>query len=124
MAMNRRQRARMGAVGGAAGTHAGAPLPARPAITLEIGEVVLRGIDIGDRKAFAAALERELTVLLGEGRMPRMLPAGARHRVDGGVISLAANHGAPAVGREVARVVQRSLAGPLPDAGEAKISKH
>jgi hypothetical protein len=123
MAMKRRQRARTGAAGGAAGTPAGARSPARPTITLEIGEVVLRGIGVGDRHALAAALERELAAALGAGDAMQTLRPSARERVDGGVISLEANHSAPTIGRQIAQVVRRSLIASTPSVGELKISK-
>jgi hypothetical protein len=87
---------------------------ARPAITLEIGEVVLRGIDVGDRHALAAGLERELAVALGAGEMMRTLRSGAHERVDGGMISLEGNPSAPSIGRQIAQVVQRSLIASTP----------
>jgi hypothetical protein len=124
MAMNRRQRERRTAADNASGARIDDATAARPAITLDIGEVVLRGIDPGDRNALAAVLERELVSVLGDGGMPRTLRAGGRDRVDGGVISLKADENAPAIGRQIAHAVQRSLIEPMRGKDGAKISRH
>ena len=123
MAMNRRRRARRAMTKSDHRVRIDNSMSARPAVTLDIGEVVLRGIDVGDRNALAAALERELTLVLGDGEMSRTLRAGARDRVDGGVIPLEANQSAPAIGRQIAQAVQRSLIEPMPSSDGAKISK-
>ena len=122
MAMKRRQRARRVVAEDAPGTRIDDAISARPAITIEIGEVVLRGIDVGDRGALAAALERELTSVLGDGETTRIFRAGTRARIDGGTISFEGNRSAPALGRQIAQAVQRSLI--ESSARAAKVSKH
>jgi hypothetical protein len=124
MAMNRRQRARQSATKHDASVRTGNASALRPEIRLEIGEVVLRGIDIRDRNGLAVALERELAGVLGEANVMGALQGGARDRVDGGVISLEASQSSPAMGGQIAHAVQRSLVGPLAGAAEAKIAKH
>ena len=111
MAMNRRQRARASAAVTAANRLGREPLPSHSAITLDIGGVVLHGIDIQDRNGLAAALEGELAAVLAEADVTPALHGGGRDRVDGGVISLEENHSSPAVGRQIAHAVQRSLIG-------------
>ena len=123
MAMNLRRRARQARVKSDYRARIDDSMPARPAVMLEIGEVVLRGIDVGDRNALAGALERELASALGDGEMIRMLGAGTRERIDGGTISLEDNRGAPALGCQIAQAVQRSLIEPMPSAGGLKSSK-
>jgi hypothetical protein len=99
----------------------GQQTPERAPIHLEIGELVLRGIEVRDRSTLAETLERELTLSLGE--MTRTLRSGARERVDGGVISLEANRSASTIGRQIAQAVQRSLIEPISSSDGAKISK-
>lgn len=123
MAMNRRQRARRAVTGNAAGAWIDDATAARSAITLDIGEVMLRGIDVSDRNLLAEALERELVLALGARETIETLRSGAHERVNGGVISLEANHSAPAIGRQIAQAVQRSLIASTPSVGELKISK-
>lgn len=123
MAMNLRRRARRGMAQDDFRASIDEPAPARPAVTLEIGEVVLRGIDVRDGNMLAGTLERELVSVLGAGELAQALRAGARARVDGGTIFLKASSGAPAIGREIAQAVQRSLVEPMPSLGATKISK-
>jgi hypothetical protein len=123
MAMNRRQRARRAMVEGDYRLVIGQQTPERAPIHLEIGELVLRGIEVGDRNSLAETLERELALSLGEGEMTRTLRSGARERVGGGVIPLPANQSAPAIGRQIAQAVCRSLVEPMPNAGGAHSSK-
>ena len=119
MAMNRRQRARRAAAEHASGTRMSDRISARRAITLEIGEVVLCGIDANDRGALAAALEHELVLALG-GETLRALRAGSRDRVDGGTISLDMNRGILPLGRQIAQAVERSLIEPTPEGKSSK----
>jgi hypothetical protein len=123
MAMNRRQRARRAVAENPSGARIDDAPAARSSITLDIGEVILRGIDAGDRNLLAEALERELVLALGARETIETLRSGAHERVNGGVISLEANHSAPAIGRQIAQVVQRSLIASTPSVGELKISK-
>ena len=123
MAMNLRRRARRGMAQDDFRTRIDESTPARPAVTLEIGEVVLRGIDVRDGNMLAETLERELVSVLGAGELAQELRAGARARVDGGTIFVEASSGAPTIGREIAQAVQRSLVEPMPSLGAAKGSK-
>lgn len=123
MAMNLRRRARRGMAQDDFRARIDEPAPARPAVTLEIGEVVLRGIDVRDGNMLAGALERELVSVLGDGELAQALRAGERARVDGGAIFVEASSGAPAIGREIAQAVHRSLVEPMPSLGATKSSK-
>jgi hypothetical protein len=123
MAMNLRRRARRGMAQDDFRARIDEPTPARPAVKLEIGEVVLRGIDVRDGNVIAGTLERELVSVLVAGELAQALRAGERARVDGGTIFLEASSGAPAIGREIARAVQRSLVEPTPSLGAANSPK-
>ena len=123
MAMNLRRRARRGMAQDDFRTRIDESTPARPAVTLEIGEVVLRGIDVRDGNMLAETLERELVSVLGAGDLAQALRTGSRARVDGGTIFVEAGSGAPTIGREIAQAVQRSLVEPMPSLGAAKGSK-
>jgi hypothetical protein len=124
MAMNRRQRARRVAVPRDSAMRIDDGNLARPFVTLEIDELTLRGIDVSDRRLLAEALERELVLALGARETLETLRSGARERVDGGVISIEANHGAPTIGRQIAQAVRRSLSEPMGGKDGAKISRH
>jgi hypothetical protein len=123
MAMNRRRRARRGMAQDDFRARIDEPTPARAAVTLEIGEVVLRGIDVRDGNVLAGTLERELVSVLVGGELAQALRTGERPRVDGGTIFLEASSGAPAIGRKIAQAVQRSLVEPTPGLGAANSSK-
>jgi hypothetical protein len=123
MAMNLRRRARQAMAQGDFRSAVSEQTSALTPIHLEIGELVLRGIEVGDRNSLAETLERELALSLGEGEMTRTLRSGARERVDGGVIPLPANQSAPAIGRQIAQAVCRSLVEPMPNAGGTHSSK-
>jgi hypothetical protein len=109
MAMNERRRTRTAASQNSSHARIDDAIAARPALKIEIDEVVLRGINVGGRSALAAALERELTSMLSDGETTRTLRSNARERIDGGTIFLEANRDVPGLGREIAQAVQRSL---------------
>lgn len=79
-------------------------------IHLDIDSIVLRGIDPGDREAFAAALHTELLALLSNADVASTLgESRARARADGGRIDARSSQRglAPAVARAVWRGVSR-----------------
>jgi len=123
MAMNERRRARLATAERDCRVRIDNAMAVRPAVALDIGEIVLRGIDVSDHYALAGALKGALASALGEWEMTRRLRSGAREWADGGTISLDANRGVSAIGRQIAQAVQRSLIQPAPSAGGAKISK-
>jgi hypothetical protein len=123
MAMNLRRRARRSMAQDDFRARIDEPTPARPAVTLEIGEGVLRGIEVRDGNMLAGTLERELVSVLVAGELAQALRAGERARVDGGTIFLEASGGAPAIGREIAQAVRRSLVEPAPSLGAGNSSK-
>jgi hypothetical protein len=63
-----------------------------------------------DPEAVGAAVQTELSRLLGEGGVPLGLDDGGRRgRVDGGRFDVAPGAGAETVGRQVARNVYRGI---------------
>jgi hypothetical protein len=78
----------------------------RHPVRVEIGALVLDGIEPRDRRAVAHAAERELERLLGERGLPAMLSAGGEHRVlQGQALELARGEDGASLGAGVARAV-------------------
>jgi hypothetical protein len=78
----------------------------RAELSLHVEELVLQGIEAGDRYLVADALQRELGLLLA-GVTPRSLVGRAVDAVDGGVVRVG---GAESLGRELAVVVHDTVA--------------
>jgi hypothetical protein len=80
------------------------------AIELHIDELVLHGFAASDRRTISAAVERELTRLIGEqGLPPAIRRGGERGRLDGGTFNLAAGAPAETIGAQIAQAVYAGL---------------
>ncbi|MDB6144113.1 MAG: hypothetical protein JWP80_3157 [Pseudomonas sp.] len=76
-------------------------------IVLHIDRLVLRGIDPADADALAQALRDELGQQL---RLSGVRPQGDRYRLDAGLVGIAHDDDADALGRALAaRIVERGL---------------
>jgi hypothetical protein len=80
-------------------------------LDLHIGELVLHGVDAGDRERLAEDIERELARRLAEGGLPAALAAGGSVHLDGADLALPA--GSPP--GEVAAAIAREAHGQLRD---------
>ena len=75
-------------------------------LDLHIGELVLHGVDPGDRErldALASDIERELARLLDEGGLPAALLAGGTVHLDGASLALPAGTPPAELGAAIAR---------------------
>ena len=80
-------------------------LNGRP-VRLEIGALVLEGVEPHNRGAVAHAAERELERLLHERGVPAMLSAGGEHRMlRGPALELARGESGAALGTGVAGAI-------------------
>jgi hypothetical protein len=83
---------------------------ARRSVKVKIDELVLHGFASGDRNRIAAAVEGELTRLIGEGGRLRVaqnaLPLG---RIDGGAFTVKAGSRPQSTGTQIAQALYRSL---------------
>src|SRR5262249_7839883 len=68
-----------------------------------IGELVLHGVEPGDRERLAADIERELARLLEEGGLPAALAAGGTVHLDGAALALPAGSPPEELGAAIAR---------------------
>lgn len=83
-------------------------------LDLHIGELVLHGVDPGDRErldALASDIERELARLLDEGGLPAALsgPAGGTVHLDGASLALPAGTPPAELGAAIARQAHGQL---------------
>jgi len=72
-------------------------------LDLHIGELVLHGVDPGDRERLAADIERELARLLDHGGLPAALAAGGSVRLDAAALALPAGSPPEELGPAIAR---------------------
>jgi hypothetical protein len=75
-------------------------------LDLHIGELVLHGVDPGDRERLAADVERELARLLDLGGLPAaalLEPAGGSVRLDGAALTVPAGSPPAELGAAIAR---------------------
>jgi hypothetical protein len=80
------------------------------AIELHIDDLVLHGFAASDRHTISAAVERELTRLIGEQGLPPAIRHGGEHgRLDGGTFNLAAGAPAETIGAQIAQAVYAGL---------------
>jgi hypothetical protein len=86
-------------------------------VDLHIGELVLYGVDPGDREAIAGDAERELARLLAERGLPPALAQGGSVRLEGAALTLPAGSPPGELGRAIAREAHgRISGGEAPDA--------
>ena len=78
-------------------------------IEFNINELVLRGVDAGERQRIKDAVQSELTRLLTEQGLPVDLTKASRERLDGGAISLNRNLAAATTGGRIAEAVYRGI---------------
>jgi hypothetical protein len=79
-------------------------------IELHIEELVLHGFAPGDRCAIGDAVERELTRLLGEQRVPSLLRSeNATDEIKGATFNVVDNSKPLAIGHQVARAVYQGF---------------
>jgi hypothetical protein len=83
---------------------------ARDSVKVHIEELVLHGFSAGDRHRIAAAVERELSRLVGEGS-PLKVPNSplALERMNGGAFRIETGSKPQATGTQIAQAVYRSL---------------
>ena len=77
----------------------------KPNVKVHIGELVIIGQQVGDRAAFADALQRELTQLLSQPRGG--VSTASRSRISAGTI--APTHSTQKLGRRVARATYNAI---------------
>ena len=94
-------------------------------LDLHIGELVLHGVDPGDRERLAADIERELVRLLDQGGLPAALASGGSLHLEGAALSLPAGSPPAELGAAIAHEVHGRLRdrwsgeapSPAPDVG-------
>ncbi len=94
----------------AAGSKQKAAGGGQPSVEIEIEELVLHGFSPADRLRIGAALEGELTRLLGEsGIPPELARVSGIERMDGGQLEPSAGASAQDLGAGIAHAVYGSL---------------
>lgn len=89
---------------------ASSPAGQRPAIELQIEELVLDGFDSRHAARIAAALEEELARLLGEGGLPQSWNAPyAVPRLETGPLQISPRHSPEMIGRQAAQAIYTGM---------------
>jgi hypothetical protein len=84
----------------------------RANVELHIEELVLHGLETGDRHRIAEAVQGELARLIGEQDIPpQLVRSGEIQRIDAGGFELAAGSREDALGSQIARSVYGGLGG-------------
>lgn len=81
-------------------------------LDLHIGELVLHGVDPGDRERLAADLERELARLVAEHGVPPALAQGGNLHLEGAALTLPAGSPPEELGAAIAREAHARISGP------------
>lgn len=104
-----RRRMRVPAVG-QYGTAASGGARSKPSIKVNIDELVLSGILVGEGQRIGEAFENELNRLLTEQGLPLDTTTARCDRLDGGAISLGQTMQAATIGSRIADAVYRGFA--------------
>ena len=79
-------------------------------VELQIDELILHGFDPRERQRIGAAVQQELTRLLGAQGVPQGLAQGGRfEQVNAGAFTVAPGMSAEAIGAQVAQAVYGGL---------------
>ena len=78
-------------------------------VDLHIEELVLHGFAARDRNRIAREVERELTRLISERKLPGLGENRAFERIDGGVFQVRAGARPEATGTQIAHAIYRGL---------------
>lgn len=78
-------------------------------VDLHIEELVLHGFAARDRNRIAREVERELTRLISERKLPGSRENRAFERIDGGVFQVRAGAKPEAAGTQIAHAIYRGL---------------
>jgi hypothetical protein len=92
------------------GTADSAGARSKSSIKVNIDELVLNGVLVGERHRIGAAFENELSRLLTEQSLPLDTTTGRCDRLDGGAISLDQTMKAGTIGSRIADAVYRGFA--------------